>query len=266
MKLVRFQYNLEEKYGILKGAEIWGLQGTPFSDDWDQDNPEFDKSVYLQREVKILTPCCPSKYLGVGLNFVGAAKAMNRPVPKYPITFMKPSGACIATKEAIEIRNFKESDYLYEGEMAVVIGKTAKNVDKEEALSYLLGYTCSNDITDRFQFQKDDLRMKGADTFGPIGPCIETDLDPYNVRIRSWVNQKLCQDGNTADLIFDVPYMIEFFSSFMTLFPGDVISMGTPYGAGQIYPGDVVRIEVEGIGILENTVKEINERKVKNGN
>ena len=264
MKIVRFRCGQEEKYGVLEGGEVNGLKGSPFSAGRSrEDGYDPDGSRYRLKEVKLLTPCKPTKYLGVGLNFAGAAKAMGRPVPEYPITFMKPTGACIAAGEAIEIPVFDGYDCLYEGEMAVVIGKTARHVSREEALSCVFGYTCSNDITDRSQFGVDDLRLKAADTFGPIGPCIETELDPFDTRIRSWVNGQLRQDGNTKEMIFSVPYMISFFSDYMTLYPGDIISMGTPYGAGQIHPGDVLRIEVEGIGILENYV--IERRGNKNG-
>ncbi len=262
MKIVRFRCGLEEKYGILEGKEIRGLESSPFSGGESSGKAgaevsyRLDGSSLRADEVKLLTPCEPTKYLGVGLNFAGAAKAMGRPVPKYPITFMKPTGACIAAGEAVEIPASDGCDCLYEGEMAVVIGKTARHVSEEDALSYVFGYTCSNDITDRSQFGTDDLRLKAADTFGPIGPCIETELDPSHTRIRSWVNGELRQDGNTKEMIFSVPYMISFFSDYMTLYPGDIISMGTPYGAGQIHPGDVLRIEVEGIGILENYVVE----------
>lgn len=257
MKIVRFRTGSEEKYGIQKKEKIYGIMNSPFSQEWQNTGPILDQTEYLTSAVKLLTPCKPSKYLGVGLNFADAAKAMNHPIPVYPITFLKPSGACIASGESVEIRVFDGYDYLFEGEMAVVIGKVAKRVSKNEALSYVLGYTCSNDITDRTQMQKDDLRLKCGDTYGPIGPCIETEFDPFHARIRSWLNGNLCQDGNSEDMIFDVPTMIEFFSGYMTLYPGDVISMGTPYGAGSIHPGDNLRIEVEGIGILENSVREI---------
>lgn len=138
-----------------------------------------------------------------------------------------------------------------------MIKKEGKRIPKEKAMDYVLGCTCSNDVTDFTQVDRDALRFKCADTFGPIGPCIDTEVDPSNARIRSWVNGQQRQDGNTSEMIFDVHYMISFFSEFMTLYPGDVISMGTPAGAGQINPGDKITIEVEGIGVLENTVEAI---------
>ena len=256
MKLVRFFAEGTEHYGVLNDGIICGLKNS-YIEYAGKNLNEMDGNRYLLSEVKLLTPCVPSKYLGVGLNFSGAAKALNRPVPQYPLTFMKPATSCVATKENIEISLVDGYDYLYEGEMAVVIGKKARNVSKEEAMSYVLGYTCSNDVTAKHWMGKDDLKLKAADTFGPIGPCIETELDPFHARIRSWVDGELKQDGNTEEMIFDVPYMISFFSKYMTLLPGDVISMGTPYGTGNIQPGNHIAVEVEGIGRLENTVKGI---------
>lgn len=257
MKIVRFKKGDAVRYGILKGEKVLGLKSSPFQGNWDWEAIDWEGTEYALGEVKLLVPCEPSKYLGVGLNFVGAAKAAGRPAPSYPVTFLKPTSALVADGENIEIKMYQDCQYLYEGEMAAVIGKTAKNVSREEALDYVLGYTCSNDVTDFTQVDKDALRFKCADTFAPTGPCIETEVDPSCVRIRSFVNGELRQDGNTGEFIFDVPSVIEFFSSYMTLYPGDVISMGTPAGAGRIKPGDVLRIEVEGIGVLENKVRAV---------
>ena len=257
MKIVRFARENQAQYGILEEEVVKGLQNNPFLPGWAEHGPAFDGGVYPLSKVRLLTPCTPTKYLGVGLNFTGAAKALGRPAPTYPITFLKPTGAVIGAGEAIKLKMFEGYQYLYEGELAAVIGKEAKNVAREDATSYLLGYTCSNDVTDFTQFEKDPLRLKCADTFGPIGPCIETEIDPGNTRIRSWVNGELRQDGNTSEMIFDVGYMVAFLSEYMTLYPGDVISMGTPAGAGPIHPGDHIRIEVDGVGVLENHVEAI---------
>lgn len=257
MKIVRFFHDESVNYGVLENGVVRGLQISPFCELWDSSAPMFDGTEYRMEDVALLVPCEPTKYLGVGLNFTGAAKMLGRPAPEYPITFLKPTSAVVPSGAAIEIPVFEGYHYLYEGELAVVIGKEAKNVSREHALEYVMGYTCSNDITDFTNFEKDPLRLKCADTFGPVGPCIETELDASNTRIRSWVNGELKQDGNTAEFIFDIPYMIEFFSNYMTLNPGDVISMGTPAGASAIRPGDRLRIEVDGIGVLENVVKRI---------
>ena len=257
MKIVRFSNEETVKYGVLDGSVVRGIQISPFCELWDHGAPMFDGTEYPVENVTLLVPCEPTKYLGVGLNFTGAAKMLGRAAPEYPITFLKPTSAVVPSGAAIEIPVFEGYHYLSEGELAVVIGKEAKNVSRENALDYVLGYTCSNDITDFTNFEKDPLKLKCADTFGPVGPCIETELDAAHTRIRSWVNGELKQDGNTAEFIFDIPYMIAFFSSYMTLYPGDVISMGTPAGASAIHPGDMLRIEVDGIGVLENVVKGI---------
>ncbi len=254
MKIVRFQANQNSKYGILQQDIVRELKQDPFSPDFVLAEAELGEKEYPLSQVQLLTPCQPSKYLGVGMNFKSVAQALGRPIPQTPVTFLKPSTAVIGPQDAILLPEQEQENYLYEGELAVVIGKKAKNVSQQQALDYVLGYTCSNDITDFTQVDRDALRFKGADTFGVIGPCIETDLDAAHAQVKSWVNGELRQNGNTQDMIFDIPYMIAYFSSFMTLLPGDVISMGTPPGAGPIRPGDQVEILVEGIGMLANPV------------
>ena len=257
MKIVRFEGNAGAQYGVLEGEKIRGLAGSPFADGWSKADPDFDGTEYGKDSVKLLVPCEPTKYLGVGLNFKGAAATLGRPAPTYPITFIKPTGAVVATGENIEIHEKENQNYWFEGELAVVIGKTCKNASKDDAMDCVFGYTCSNDVTDMAEFGHDELKVKGADTFGPVGPCIETDVDPDNCRIRSWLNGEQRQDGNSREFIFDIPYIIEFFSSYQTLFPGDVISMGTPAGAGSFKAGDILKVEVEGIGTLVNEAKAV---------
>ena len=253
MKLVRFLCRNTTKYGVLTDNIIQGLAVTPFQDTWDINHPSFDGTSYSLDDVRLLVPCEPTKYIGVGLNFSGAAQDMNRECPDYPITFMKHTGAVIATNEDIVLpRN--EDCFIYEGEMAVIIGRTAKNVRAENAQDYILGYTCSNDITDQGFFGKDDLKLKSPDTFAPVGPCISTETDPNNCSIRSWKNGQLLQEGNTSEMKFNVAYMVEFLSSYMTLYPGDIISMGTPAGCAKIHSGDQLCVEVEGVGKLYNCV------------
>lgn len=253
MKIVRYLFEKKASYGILDNS-ILELAISPFDNDWDINTLKYTGRRFFYQDIKLLTPCTPSKYLGVGLNFKSAAIALNRPVPTYPLTFMKPTTAIIPSGAQIIIDPKPERRYLYEGELAVVIGKITKNVSPSEALNYVLGYTCTNDITDFTEFGKDDLKLKGADTFGPLGPCIETSIDPENVHIRSWKNGLLRQDGNSNEMIFSVRYMISFFSQYMTLLPGDVIAMGTPTAACEMNVGDIITIEVDGIGKLVNYV------------
>ena len=252
MRYIRFQYDDQLKYGVVNDGTVFELENSPFL---------LQKTAYVRElsmdSIDILPPCTPSKYLGVGLNFPETALAMSKEIPKYPITFIKPSSAIIGQNKNIEINNDK---HFFEGELAVVIGKTAKDVSIGDALNYVFGHTCTNDITNISQFNSDMLKLKAADTYAPLGPCITTNIDPFKTRIRSWVNGDLKQDGLTSNYIFDIPYIISFFSKYMTLFPGDVIAMGAPPGFCEININDRIKIEIDGIGILENKVV----RKSKN--
>lgn len=197
----------------------------------------------------------PSKIIGIGVNYRAHAIEMGKGLPEEPLMFLKPRSAVIAGGEAIERpAGYERVDY--EGELGVVIGQRARRVPRDRALDVVLGLVCVNDVTVR-DLQKRDVqftRAKGFDTFCPIGPRIVAGLDPSRLAIKTRVNGVVKQDSSTADLIFDVPTLIAFCSNHMTLEPGDVISTGTPSGVGNLAPGDVVQIEIEGIGVLENPV------------
>ena len=197
----------------------------------------------------------PSKIIGIGLNYRAHANEMGKGLPEEPLMFLKPRSAVIAGGEAIERPGgYERVDY--EGELGVVIGQRARRVPRERALDVVLGLTICNDVTVR-DLQKRDVqysRAKGFDTFCPIGPRIVAGLDPSKLALRTRVNGVIKQDSSTSDMIFDVPTLIAFCSAHMTLEPGDVISTGTPSGVGNLMPGDVVQIEIEGIGVLENPV------------
>lgn len=197
----------------------------------------------------------PSKIIGIGQNYRAHALEMKKPIPDEPLFFLKPPSAVIATGEAIE-RPSGFTRVQYEGELGVVIGKRGRHIAREDALSHVAGYTCVNDVTVRELQDKDGqwIRAKGFDTFCPIGPRVVAGLDPSNLRITTRVNGVVKQDSSTSDMIFDVPTLIAFLSKYMTLEPGDVISTGTPAGVGNIEVGDVVEIEVEGVGVLRNPV------------
>ena len=197
----------------------------------------------------------PSKIIGIGQNYRAHAAEMGKGLPEEPLMFLKPRSALIADGAAIERPSgFERVDY--EGELGVVIGRRAARVSKEDALSIVLGYTCVNDVTVRDLQKKDGqwARAKGFDTFCPVGPRIVPRLDPRNLRITTRVNGKVRQDSSTSDLIFDVATLISFCSQYMTLEAGDIISTGTPAGVGNLSPGDVCEIEIEGIGVLTNPV------------
>jgi 2-keto-4-pentenoate hydratase/2-oxohepta-3-ene-1,7-dioic acid hydratase in catechol pathway len=197
----------------------------------------------------------PGKIIGIGVNYRAHALEMGRGLPEEPLMFLKPRSAMIASGEAIERpAGYERVDY--EGELGVVIGQRARRVTRDRALDYVLGMVCVNDVTVR-DLQKRDVqftRAKGFDTFCPIGPRIVAGVDPAKLSIVTRVNGTVRQDSTTADLIFDVPALIAFCSSHMVLEPGDVITTGTPSGVGNLTPGDVVEIEIEGIGVLKNPV------------
>ena len=204
---------------------------------------------------RVLAPVVPSKIVAVALNYKAHAAEQGKPLPPEPLFFLKPSTSVIGPGEAIELPpGVGRVDH--EAEVGLVIGRRARRVPAERAAEYILGVTCVNDVTAR-ALQKTIghyTRPKGFDTFAPIGPCIAVGLDWSNLRVRGWVNGALRQDSTTADLIFPVPELVAFISSVMTLLPGDIISTGTPSGIGPLAAGDSVRIRVDGVGDLTNSV------------
>jgi len=212
--------------------------------------------VYPLQDLTILPPAVPSKVVCVGLNYSDHARELGMAIPAYPLIFLKPPSSVIAHLEHIVYP--KESKRVdYEAELAVIIGKRCKNVKSEEAEEVIKGYTCFNDVTARDLQQADGqwTRAKGFDTFAPMGPFLMScDLDVRDLAIKTRVNGEVRQCSNTSNLIFAVPYLIEFISHIMTLEEGDVIATGTPPGVGSLQVGDEVEIEIEGIGILKNRV------------
>jgi 2-keto-4-pentenoate hydratase/2-oxohepta-3-ene-1,7-dioic acid hydratase in catechol pathway len=211
-------------------------------------------------EVELLAPCSPSKIVCVGLNYAEHARELKMKIPEEPILFLKPPSAAIGPGAQIIIpRSSRRVDY--EGELGVVIGKRCKSVVADDASKYILGYTCFNDVTARDLQQKDGqwTRAKSFDTFAPFGPWIGI-VDPSDADIQTRVNGVTKQESNTSDLIFGVPKLIEFISQVMTLEPGDIIATGTPPGVGRLEKGDVVEVEIEGIGILRNQLALIESR------
>lgn len=197
----------------------------------------------------------PSKIIGIGANYRAHAIEMGKGLPAQPLMFLKPRSALLASGAAIERpAGYERVDF--EGELGVVIGQRTHRIARERALDAVMGFTCINDVTVRDLQQLDGqwTRAKGFDTFCPLGPRIVAGLDPADLRIATRVNGVVKQDSSTRDLIFDVPALIAFVSDHMTLEIGDVISTGTPAGVGNLAPGDVVEVEIEGIGVLRNPV------------
>jgi 2-keto-4-pentenoate hydratase/2-oxohepta-3-ene-1,7-dioic acid hydratase in catechol pathway len=208
-------------------------------------------------DVRLLSPILPSKVVAVGKNYAEHAKEMGTgDAPTWPVIFLKPSTSVIGAGDAIRVPP-DSTRVDHEAELAVVIGRPARDVSREAAMSHVLGYTAANDVTARDQQRADGqfTRGKGHDSFCPIGPWIETTLDPSDLRVTASVNGELRQDDRTSSMIHDIPTLIEFMSGVMTLLPGDVILTGTPAGVGPIVPGDTVTVEVEGIGALTNPVR-----------
>ncbi|MDT4934710.1 MAG: hypothetical protein QOK11_2602 [Pseudonocardiales bacterium] len=207
-------------------------------------------------DVRLLSPILPSKVVAVGRNYADHAKEMGGEAPESPVIFLKPSTSVIGAGDTIRLPA-DSTRVDYEAELAIVIGRPARDITRDEAMSHVLGYTAANDVTARDQQKADGqfTRAKGHDSFCPIGPWIETVLDPADLRVTALVNGEVKQDGRTSQMIHDVPTLIAFMSAVMTLLPGDVILTGTPAGVGPIVDGDTVTIEVEGIGELTNPVR-----------
>lgn len=206
-------------------------------------------------EFPLLVPCEPTKIVALGLNYGSHAEEVGRDLPKEPIIFLKPPSSLLADGgEIIVPRLAQRVDY--EGELAMVMGRRAKRVRATEAQDHILGLTCANDVTAR-DLQRMDAqwtRGKGFDTFCPLGPHLALDLDAGDLLLRTWLNGQLRQEARTREMIFDVGEILAYISAVMTLEPGDVILTGTPMGVGQLKPGDLVEVEIEGIGTLRNSV------------
>ena len=206
--------------------------------------------------MKILEPIRPSKIVCVGRNYREHAAELGNKMPDEPLLFLKAPSALISSGEEIVLPGASQQ-VEHEGELGVVIGRVARNIPSgEDPLSYVLGYTCVNDVTAR-DLQRKDVqftRGKSFDTFCPVGPWIKTDIDPGNVVVQTRLNGEVKQKGNTADMAFPVGFLIRYISEIMTLYPGDLIATGTPAGVSRMKPGDVVEVEVAGIGVLRNSV------------
>lgn len=250
MKFVRFEKGNEISYGLMENDLVRKLSGDIFN------SYEKTEKIYKLSEVKLLPPCTPSKIVAVGINYKDHAAEMKLQLQMDPVIFIKPSTAIIGHEDYIELTSMSEQ-VDYEGELALVISKKARNVEPENALEYILGVTCLNDVTARDLQRKDGqwTRAKSFDTFAPFGPCIATDLNYNNLELELLLNGNVMQKSNTSYFINNVNKVLSFISKVMTLNPGDVIATGTPAGVGKLSQGDVVEVKIEGIGTLRNYVK-----------
>ncbi|MFP4641115.1 MAG: fumarylacetoacetate hydrolase family protein [Chloroflexota bacterium] len=252
MRIIRFSDG-RTKYGVLRGDAVYELKTNPFTE--ERKSFQLGDTTCNLGDVKLLAPCTPSKLVCLGLNYRSHAQEFNLSIPEVPLIFLKPSTSVIGPDEEIVLPpSSKRVDY--EGELAVVIGKRAKDVPEDRARDYVLGYTCFNDVTERHNQKADGqwTRGKGYDTFAPLGPWIETEISPGDLKLETYVNGEVRQWVRTSDLIFGVSRLVSFISEVMTLLPGDVIATGTPSGIGRLNPGDTVSVTIEGIGSLTNSV------------
>ncbi|MFG6150123.1 fumarylacetoacetate hydrolase family protein [Halobacillus sp. B23F22_1] len=252
MKYIRFRKDNEIYYGVVKGNSITQLDGDYIKGETRPLSTEFSLD-----EVEVLTPVDPRQVLCIGLNYEAHAKETGKPIPEEPMMFMASPSAVVAHDKEIVLPNL-EHRIDYEAELVIVIGKEAKDVKREEALSYIFGYTIGNDVSNRHLQKKDGqfTRAKSFSTFKPLGPVIETELEPNQSPIKLTLNGEVKQESNTNDLIHNIEQLLVKITEVMTLQPGDVIYTGTPSGVGPLSPGDVVEAEVGGIGVLRNRVRE----------
>jgi 2-keto-4-pentenoate hydratase/2-oxohepta-3-ene-1,7-dioic acid hydratase in catechol pathway len=271
MKLCRIAHESLPKtcYAILTDSEVYPLPSdTNFEDTVEllaaderglkqiSVHPPSSAAHLDLAEVKLLAPVAPSKIVCVGRNYREHAAELGNKMPDEPLLFLKAPSAVIASGDVIELPTASQQ-VEHEGELGVVIGRLAHKIrETEDPLSYVFGYTCVNDVTAR-DLQRKDVqftRGKSFDTFCPVGPWIETEIDPSSVTVQTRLNGEVKQKGNTADMAFSVAFLIRYISEIMTLYPGDLIATGTPAGVSRMKHGDTVEVEVTGIGILRNTI------------
>jgi len=251
VRLLRFRHGERIATGVADPGDdtVRVLQGTFF------EAPIPTGEELPLDELQLLAPILPSKLVCVGKNYAAHAAEFGMQVPDEPLLFLKPSTAVIGPLDPIRLLPVsKRVDY--EGELAVVIGRLARDIRAEDAYRVILGYTCANDVTLRDLQKTDDqwARAKGFDGSCPLGPWIETDVDPNDVTVETRLNGEVRQRGSSVDMVYGVATLIEYITSFMTLLPGDVLLTGTPEGVGRLAAGDVVEVEVEGVGTLANPV------------
>ena len=238
-------------YGLLEGHHIRDISAAPWSS-WSHG-----RRTWPVADVRLLAPVDPGKIVCVGRNYAAHAAELGNEVPKEPLIFLKPPSSIIGPGESIVLTP-QSQRVEHEGELALIVGRRCSQLqDTDDPLAYLFGYSCLNDVTAR-DLQKSDVqftRAKGFDTFCPVGPHIETELDPSDVLVESHVNGQLRQTGRTSLMIFPVAFLVRWISRVMTLNPGDLIATGTPAGVGPLVSGDVVEVSVGGIGVLRNPVE-----------
>ena len=249
MRIARVQHGEAISFAVIEGDEAAEIDGSPVG------AIRFTGNRVPLSEARLLAPVLPSKIVAVGRNYAEHAAELGNEMPTEPLLFLKPSTSVVGDGDPIR-RPAAVERVDHEAELAVVVRGLVRNADEETAARAILGYTCGNDVSAR-DYQKSDgqwTRAKGFDSFCPLGPWIETDLDPVGLRIQARVNGEARQDSNTKLLTFTPAFLVSYISKIMTLLPGDVIMTGTPAGVGPIVAGDEVEVEIDGIGVLRNPV------------
>jgi 2-keto-4-pentenoate hydratase/2-oxohepta-3-ene-1,7-dioic acid hydratase in catechol pathway len=251
VRIARFTTGDDPVFGLVDGAgeKIAEITGDPL-----YTKIELTGATHEVADVRLLAPVIPrSKVIGIGRNYADHAKEMGGEAPAEPMMFLIPNTAVVGPGEPVVIPPLT-SEVHYEGELAVVIGRVCKDVEPQDVAKVVLGYTCANDVTAR-DLQRGDgqwARAKGMDTFCPLGPWIETDLDTSDLALVTRRDGEVVQDGTTADMVHDVAALVSHASKAFTLLPGDVILTGTPAGVGPVVAGQRVEVEIDGIGVLSN--------------
>jgi len=246
----RFQKGEEVFYAKVVDGELFRLHGDIFG------SPSFDKKTTPAKGVRTLTPVAPSKIVAVGLNYADHARESGKPLPKEPLFWFKAPTSLLPDGAKIQVP-YPHHRVDYEAELAIVIGRRVRNITPSAAARYILGYTTAQDISDRTIQSSESqwCRAKSFDTFTPLGPYIETKIDPNDLTIQLFQNGQLRQNSNTAQLIFNCFRLVSFISTNMTLMPGDVVLTGTPSGVGPLESGDRLEVRIQGLAPLINTVK-----------
>lgn len=255
MKIYKFMHRGQARFGVLETAQtVRAMKGSPFDGDFDLGD-----ETWALDSLDLLAPTVAHpRIFGVGFNYKSHILETGRSLPEIPPIFMKPDTSLLGPGGAI-VYPAGSTVVHYEAELVAVIGRKARNVSREDALAHVLGYTCGNDVSER-TIQRKEMAMgvmtvgKAFDTFAPIGPCIETALDPSGLRMTGRLNGAVVQDCETSDLLFGVDALVAWLSRAITLLPGDLILTGTPGGVGPLQPGDSFEIDISGIGVLRNRV------------
>jgi 2-keto-4-pentenoate hydratase/2-oxohepta-3-ene-1,7-dioic acid hydratase in catechol pathway len=269
MRIARFAVGDQVRYGVVDdepaqpsgngagahtGLTVAEIAGHPFGP--GDEDVKLTGARYPVDDVRLLAPVLPSKVVAIGRNYVEHARELGNEAPSEPLIFLKPSTAVIGPGDAIVRPDRLSQRVDYEGELAVVFGRLCRDVPAARVPEVIFGYTCANDVTARDLQQSDGqwTRAKGFDTFCPLGPWIETGLDPADVQLSTTVNGEVKQDSRTSLLVHDIPTLVAYVTSVMTILPGDVLLTGTPAGVGPVVAGDSISVAIEGIGTLTNRV------------